>query len=277
MFSCSRGERNIQGMDTNILLLHNWFSGFTSSFRQSSQTDQSSIDLKIVHTAHVVSNAAEIAAAEGLDRGQVRIARAVALLHDVGRFPQYHHYRTFRDRDSVDHGALSAEIAARGVLDGFPTGDRQIILQAVRFHNSFRLPSDLEGEALLQLRLIRDADKLDIWRVFLEYYGLPSQERSPTVGLGFPDLPGVSSSVLQTVRRGEMVDLSTVRTLNDFKLLQLSWVYDLNFPASFRMLKRRNRIRDLADTITGGGEIAEAVATVEEYMTAKIGAEKEST
>src|SRR6185369_17630796 len=95
-------------------------------------------------------------------------------------------------------------------------------------------------------RLIRDADKLDIWRVFIDYYGLPEEERASAVGLGFPDLPQCSPEVLKCLRQREIVQLAAVQTLNDFKLLQLSWVFDLNFPESFRLVRERGCIDALA-------------------------------
>ena len=38
------------------------------------------------------------------------LAQTMALLHDIGRFEQYAKYRTFVDKDSVNHAELSVKV-----------------------------------------------------------------------------------------------------------------------------------------------------------------------
>ena len=188
------------------------------------------------------------------------LAEAVALLHDIGRFPQYHRYRTFKDSSSVNHAVLGAELLARAqVLDKLPADEQDVVMSAVRLHNVFTIPPELRGEYSLHLKLIRDADKLDIWRVFNEFYRLPEQDRASAVSLGFPDVPECSPDVLAALSRRELVDLAMVQSLNDFKLLQLSWVYDLNFAASFTILRTRGYIDGLVATLPPREEVLQAI------------------
>jgi hypothetical protein len=52
---------------------------------------------------------------------QKRTGPAVALLHDVGRFPQYRRWRTFRDSESDNHARLSLEVIRHeAVLEHLP-------------------------------------------------------------------------------------------------------------------------------------------------------------
>ena len=46
----------------------------------------------------------------GLTRPGGTVAEAIALFHDVGRFPQYARYKTFRDSISTNHAALGASV-----------------------------------------------------------------------------------------------------------------------------------------------------------------------
>jgi len=48
--------------------------------------------------------------------------------------------------------------------------------------------------------------------------------------------------------------------LNDFKLLQISWVYDLNFCSTYRLLQQSGHIQALAATIPLDAEGTQAVA-----------------
>lgn len=246
--------------------LREWFAGFCSTFHSSDGEEQKNIALKEEHTSRVCANIRRIAREESLDAGRVALAEAVALFHDIGRFPQYRRYGTFKDSISVNHAVLGAELLIQGgVLDKFPRNDQVIVIQAVRHHNAFAVPAFLDAESAQYLRLVRDADKLDIWRVFLEFYRLPEGERASAVSLGFPDLPACSPEVIAALCRRELVRLAWVKSLNDFKLLQLSWVYDLNFPASFRMLVERDYISGLEAALPPHEEVRQAVQAVREF------------
>jgi HD superfamily phosphohydrolase YqeK len=248
--------------------LRHWFDGFCSSFHLNDPEEQRNIVLKEHHTFRVCANIRRIARAESLDDQSTALAETVGLFHDLGRFPQYHRYRTFRDSDSVNHAALGADLLVHGmVLDKLSRDDQDTVFSAVRFHNAFVIPDHLSGESSLYLKLIRDADKLDIWRVFLDYYGLPEEERASAVSLGFPDLPECSPDVLDELCRGEMVNLASVRTLNDFKLLQISWIYDLNFTESFRMFQERDYLENLALALPSGPGIQSALDSVRHFAT----------
>ncbi len=250
----------------DIAHLREWFAGFCSSFRSNDEDEQRNIALKEEHTSRVCANIRRIAREESLDAGTVVLAEAAALFHDIGRFPQYRRYGTFKDSISVNHAVLGAELLVQGgVLDKSPRDEQVIVIQAVRHHNAFAVPAFLDAESALCLRLVRDADKLDIWRVLLEFYRLPEGERASAVSLGFPDLPAFSPDIIAALCRRELVRLAWVKSLNDFKLLQLSWVYDLNFPASFRMLVERDYINGLEATLPHHEEVRQAVQAVREF------------
>jgi len=156
-----------------------------------------------------------------------------------------------------------------GVLAGLPEREQRTILNAVTLHNVLALPGHLDEEVRFFTRLVRDADKLDIWRVFIEHYRLPAAERSGVIALDLPDTPGYSPQLLDCLDRGEMARLEMVRSQNDFTLLQLSWTYDLNFPASFRILSERETIDALAGTLPRDGKVLRAVERVKEFVERK--------
>jgi hypothetical protein len=261
--------------DRDLTHLREWFAGFCASFRSSDGEEQKNIALKEEHTSRVCANIRRIAREQSLDAKRVALAEACALLHDIGRFPQYRRYGTFKDSASVNHGVLGAELLVQGgALDKSPPNEQTIVIQAVRHHNAFAVPSSLDGEGALYLRLVRDADKLDIWRVLLEYYRLPEGERASAVSLGFPDTPGCSPEIVAALRGHELVRLAWVKNLNDFKLLQLSWVFDLNFSASFRMLMEMDHIGGLEAVLPPDGEVRRAVQAVREFALRAVGRDR---
>ncbi|NJD39010.1 MAG: HD domain-containing protein [Geobacter sp.] len=240
--------------------LEQWFSQFTAGFADLDPEGLRNIRLKEEHTRRVVACMAEIAAGEGLDAPQTLKALSIALLHDVGRFPQYRRWRTFRDSESDNHARLSVEVIRKERLLSFLSEEEQLeIEEAVRFHNLLELPQRFASSSDRFTRLIRDADKLDIWWVFLEYYRQPQEERASAVGLGFPDLPEVTPACLDALAAGEVVRLEQARVLNDFKLLQISWVYDLNFSTTRRLLRERAYLEQLAATLPDSSQVQAAV------------------
>jgi hypothetical protein len=138
-------------------------------------------------------------------------------------------------------------------------------------HNVFTVPASVNGDGRLFLNLIRDADKLDIWRVFVDHFQLPENQRASAVTLGLADLPECTPEVLACIVRCEMVNLSMLRTLNDFKLLQISWIFDLHFPASFRLALERGHLSRLAATITNSPEVERTIRVAWDHLLTRCG------
>jgi hypothetical protein len=254
----------------NVAAIQKWFSEYCREFDSEDEDVRRNMSLKEDHTYHVCSNILEIGRGESLDVEQMLIAETVALLHDVGRFEQYRQYKTFRDSTSVNHAELGAQIVEDyEVLSPLFPHERNIIAHAVEFHNTFSIPKKLPEDTQFFLKLIRDADKLDIWRVFIEYFAQPESERASAVGLDLPDKPECSPDVLDQISNGKMVRLSSVKTLNDFKVMQLSWVYDINFPTSLNLLVERESIKELASTLPVNDQVEAVVEKVLDFASVR--------
>jgi putative nucleotidyltransferase with HDIG domain len=253
-----------------------WFSQYCASFYSDEQEDQRNIALKEEHTLRVRNNAVQIADGLGLGGDDRSLTEMIALFHDVGRFPQYRDFRTFRDSESVNHAALGAKVLIeQNVLSRLPKDEQEIVVRAVTLHNVFTLPGGLDERTTLHARLVRDADKLDIWRVFIELFDLPESERPQAAGLGLPETPEYATSILGQLRRREMVRLTSLGTLNDFKLLQLAWIYDLNFGPSLRILRERDIITRLSATLPADEEVRSSVEAVRRYVDERLGEEQD--
>jgi hypothetical protein len=247
-----------------------WFADYCRGFYTENEADNRNFSLKELHTHHVCENMKVLTDSLMLTHEEQTIAECIALFHDLGRFEQYRRYATFRDDISENHAALGMKVLkAEDVLSEIPEGERRTIFQAISLHNVFRIPATIGGRELLFTRLVRDADKLDIWRIFDEFYGQPEEKRASAAGLGFPDLPVCSREVMECIRRGEMVNLAMLESLNDFKLLQLSWVFDLSFRASFRLLKERNYIDGIAKNLPREGDVEEVTGLIRKFADQK--------
>jgi len=90
--------------------LCSWFDGFVEPFLATDDEGAKNIRLKIGHTRKVCEAMALLSEGENLSENESIMASAVALLHDVGRFPQYRRWRTFRDSDSDNHARLAVDV-----------------------------------------------------------------------------------------------------------------------------------------------------------------------
>ncbi|HWI40643.1 MAG TPA: HD domain-containing protein [Verrucomicrobiae bacterium] len=243
--------------------LEEWFIAYCRSFYTGDAEHDRNISLKEQHSLRVRENAALLAGSSQLASADGRLIAAVALLHDVGRFEQYRRYGTFRDAESVNHGTLGARILReQGVLDRLAAGERAAVLAGVALHNALSVAPALRPEALLLTRVVRDADKLDIWRVFLDFFSLPKQERASAALLGFPERGRCTPATLESLRRGRMVRLSEVQSVEDFQLLQLSWVFDLNYPAAAELFLERGIAAAYARLLPDDAEVTAALDAV---------------
>lgn len=136
------------------------------------------IKLKIDHTYRVAALCERIAESIGLSKEEKDIAWLMGVFHDIGRFEQIRRYGTFNDAQSVDHAKLSADILFRdGMIENFIPGIMNlkgqavwdIMENAVRYHSAYRLPEGLDEKAVMYCNILRDADKVDILKVNVDF------------------------------------------------------------------------------------------------------------
>jgi len=232
----------------NILLeLKDRFEDYTAGFDSSEPIVQQNMTLKVEHTRRVCEAILTIGGSLDLSRDDMSIAEMCALLHDIGRFEQYQQYRTFLDHKSIDHAALGADVVQRlHLLEGVEPETAEMIVRTVKHHNRAALPENETPRGLLFLKLLRDADKVDIWRVTTEYYhrGFDHQ-RNRSIELDLPDEPQISDAVYDALINQTLAKMPDLKTLSDFKALLMGWVYDLNFPMTFQMVLEKKVLESI--------------------------------
>lgn len=253
--------------DDQCRFFQDWFAGHVHTFREPDPVHQRSLDMKEGHTARVCAAIDRIASGLGLSENDRRLASTTALFHDLGRFPQYRRYRTFRDPDSENHAKLSLwELNRHRILHILDPAERRLISRAIIFHNRLRLPEHMGEEESLHCRLIRDADKVDIWRVMVDHFQTPLHQRNPVVTLGLAPDGAVRDEVYQQLFEGRIMNYAELKTINELKVLQMSWVFDVNFRPTFEILKERDDIGVLAATMPDAPLLRQAVDFVNEHI-----------
>ena len=218
------------------------YDAYVDTFRGADGKLPPMMELKRVHTAHVVDNAKLIAKGEGFDAETTRACEAAALLHDTGRYEQLRRYNTFRDADSVDHAVFSHYIVVeKGWLDGVP--QREAILTAVLVHNRRDVPDNLDPLTEAAVHTVRDADKLDIFRVLEHQIATTDWRTNCTAFWNLPTMARPSPAVLDAVRASRPVDYQNIKTLADFVLIQVGWmVCGLRYGTSRRLCAERGHL-----------------------------------
>lgn len=247
--------------------LKKWFANYVNGFYTDDPAGNRIIRLKETHTGGVCRNIVMLGKALGLSHKEMVLAETMALFHDTGRFKQYAVYGTFNDKASVNHARLGIrQMAIHRVLSGFTTDEKRLITRAIAYHNAATLPENENSNHLFYMRLLRDADKLDIWQVFIDYYQARKKEPNSVIEIGLPDDPLCSPKIVDALHERRFAKIEDLKTLNDFKLLQISWVFDLNFTPSFQAVQRRRYIEQIAATLPDSEVITTAIDQARDYV-----------
>jgi hypothetical protein len=247
-----------------------WFKDYVSVYLAENPLCHDAMRLKECILIGSAANITLLAGKLGLSFEDILLAKTKGHFHDIGRLGKFRDYGTFNDRSSCNHAHwVWLNLPLMIVLEMCRESERELIACAITQHNTAALPQSLAERPLFFTRLLRDADKLDIWKVFDDYYRrrrlLPDEAPNHTIELDLPDLPPCSPAVVAALREGRCARMEDLRTVNDFKLLQISWVYDLNFQPSFCLLRQRGYLEAMAAEVPSTDSVGAAVKKSLDY------------
>lgn len=249
-----------------------WFDKYVAHLYGDDDYINANIKLKEDHSRRVCRQIRYLARELKLSADKKRLAEAIALFHDIGRFEQFKKYRTYSDHRSIDHSTFGLEVLAKNnALAGVDRGEKKIIETAIRFHNVMELPAGLDEDVLLFSQLIRDADKLDIYYVVAQYY--KEYEKNPEgfkLEIELPDSPVITAKVIEDLVAGRHIDYRDLKSWNDMKLCQLSWVYDVNFATTLKRIKELGYIEMIIGFLPKTDGVQKAASAVQTYIDRRI-------
>ena len=219
------------------------FQDYASGFASADPDRDYHFRLKTEHTLRVLDFARTIAREERIRPDTARLTEIAALFHDAGRFEQFARHGTFNDRASCNHARMGVTVLLRdGLLEGLDPAERRVVLGAVFLHNVRALPPRLREPLGAVTRAVRDADKLDIYPVMLSHLD-GDKPLDPVVCMGVQRSPGrYSDAIVNQLEREQLANYSDMRFENDFRLLLLGWVFDLNYATSRRILDQSGQL-----------------------------------
>lgn len=258
-------------MKNTIDLVHaqNAMNRFLNSFEDR---EKPGFRLKVVHTYHVVRNARKIAEESGMSEEDVRLAMLIGLLHDIGRFTEISDTGRL-DNERYDHAEHGADLLfGKGMIRDFIETDAydDIIECAVRSHNKLRVPDGLTEEQDRHARLIRDADKLDNFRVKAEE---PIEEIFPNRIDSIEEINDsyISEAVMGSFRRRECVNIYDRKTPLDYMMCILAFVFDLNFDVTKKEILVNGYIEKIIGRVSltkkeAAGQLQEAYEIIVRFL-----------
>ena len=218
------------------------FNKYTANY------DKNDINIlvKYNHSFAVMDLITELAFRLNLDKEKMELARVIGLLHDIGRFEQLKEFKSFND-NNMDHAEVGADyLFKEGHIRDFIEDSKYdtIIEKAIRYHNKYAIPSDLTSEEELFCKLIRDADKIDIFKQEAINYDMVF------------DAKEITPEVLEDIKNERLVDRNNVHTKSDDTIQSLSMVFDINYEETYDLLVETDNL-DLFLSMTNVSEDSE--------------------
>lgn len=248
----------------------NVINAFAEYVRNYDPSDEK-IKLKIDHTYRVAGLCQRIAESLGLSEPDVDIAWLLGMLHDIGRFEQIRCFGTFNDVQSVDHAEFGADLLFKeGLIRKFAEGyyeecelarsgneeaeqiiknnehhnkDTGLIEMAIRQHNKYRVKEDLTERQRMFCDILRDADKVDIFKVNADIpmeiiYDVTTEELKNGV---------ITKEVLESFYKKETVLKSVRRSAVDNIVGHISLLFELVYKESYRQAREQGYVYKLLD------------------------------
>ena len=213
------------------------FIKYTNKF----DINNSEIARKIGNGFSVMEISNQIAQSLELEEEQIRLATLIGLLHDIARFEQMKQYNTFRDCDSIDHGDYGVKILNKDIRKYVDINKYDTIIKtAIKNHNKFSIEEGLTEEELLFAKIIRDADKTDIFYESVNMFWKNEENEIEN--------DNISDNILNQFRNNSLIK----RTTGAYKKIDsvitiLAFLYDINFKPTFEILKKEDYINKMID------------------------------
>lgn len=198
----------------------------------------SNYDLKILenkykydHTLRVVDFAKIICQNEKCNEEETSVAIICSLLHDIARFEEWTRYHSWNE---IDHGDLGFEILSNNdyVLKYVSDKYKTTVLSTVKYHNKIDIPDNLDNFTLKILKIVRDADKLDI----LNTQYNPYNDKSLTLNLDYTKKYNINDSIVENFINEKMLERNKVNNTCEDIVFYLSYLFDINYRTSFKII-----------------------------------------
>ncbi len=198
--------------------------------------DNEKISMKYIHTFNTKLANDQIIESLNLNDRDKYLATIIALFHDYARFEQIRIYNSFNDLTTVDHANLAVELLFdKKQIDNFvqdlSSEEKNLIYIAIKNHNKFEIESALNEKQILFAKIIRDADKVDIYRVISSNFKEENFKRGT-----------LEQQDLETFYNNKPHKYGKEHTFYTRVITSLSFIFDIYFKKSYEIIYKNQYI-----------------------------------
>ena len=206
---------------------------------------------KFIHTQEVAKNSVYLAKKLNLDEYDVDLAFIIGYLHDFARFSQALLTQSFVDSDKYNHAYLGAKLLFQHNMiediienyDNIPTEDKTVMEKAIYYHGDLTLPKNLTNREKIFCEIIREADKVDIFRAIVttgyeKMYGATKEEIAKS---------DISEEIEAAFYKRATADYKKRKTKADFLLAHQALYFGLTMKAGKEKVIKDGYLKQLMD------------------------------
>ena len=199
------------------------------------------IRYKYYHSYRVKELMIKLADILKLSDKEKEVSEVIGLLHDIGRFEQIRKSGDCSDvLSGIDHADESCiYLFDEGHIKDYYDDEKyyKIIEDAIKNHNKYEIDSNLKDKSLFFTKMIRDMDKIDIFKVITDEYSYVYDKNE------------ISKEVIDSFNSGKTIDSHIRNTETDNIYGYFAFIYDINFKESFEIIKNGKYIENLFSVI----------------------------
>lgn len=205
------------------------------------------IERKQQHSLRVMQLCEQIAKEENFTEEEINLAKMIGLLHDIARFKQYTEYETYNDSRSFDHGDMGVEILENdNFIRTFIEEDKydKIIKKAIKNHNKFEIEEGLTKQEEKFFKIVRDADKLDIFLEAIELFWINDKEEMEN--------SKISEDIIEKFYEKRTINKKEIKSEDYINkmIVIIALMFDVNYHASFRIAQNQQFVNRIIDRFT---------------------------
>ena len=238
----------------NIEQIKSIFDEYVHSY----DMNETPIKLKYDHSYRVMDICKEMAEDLELSKEDIKLAMIIGLLHDYARFEQWDKFKTFDDADSVDHGDLAvSKLFYNSEIFKFdiPISYYPTIYAAIKYHNKYEYLINASSRDMLFCKLIKDADKLDIFYL---------------ISVGdikiFNDNSDISEIISEGFFAETLLKKEDRKTNSDKIIFKLAMMYDFNFKYSYQYIKETGIVDKIFDLVNKNKKFEPYFNYIDKYI-----------
>ena len=198
------------------------------------------INRKYYHSKRVAILSKKIAENLNLSLHDVKLATTIGLLHDIARFFEYDLFGKFNSQH-FDHGKYGVKLLKEDdYIKKYNVSEEDLddLYAAIYYHNKYAISRKYQNNKFC--KIIRDADKIDI------IYLVSIHQNMITASI---ENYTVSPKVYKDFNKGKCIKEKDVKTKGDKILNILSFIYDINYTYSLKIIKENNYIEEMFNNL----------------------------